>query len=62
MLSLIDAKGFVFGAQTQPDGVFEDQSQDSGADSRVGENTEGADCLSPELIEAAAVEQARRYA
>lgn len=60
VLSLVDARSFIFGAQPQPDGVFQDQSQNSCPDSRIGENTERADCLSPQLVESATVKQAGR--
>jgi hypothetical protein len=59
MLNFVDARRFILRFEPQPDGVFHDQSQDSGADSRIGENAEGADRLPFQLSEAAAVEQSR---
>src|SRR5580693_8087036 len=60
VLRLVDARGFVFGVQTQPDGVLQKQSYDKCADARVREHARRADGLPDQLSEAAAVEQPRR--
>lgn len=62
VLCFVDARGFIFRGQPQPDGVFQGQGQDSRAEGRIGENAERADRLSPQLVETAAVEQPWRHA
>src|ERR1700722_19578884 len=61
VLRFVDTGRFCLGSQTQPDRVFEYQSNDKGADGGVEENAERADRLPLELIPTPAVEQALRY-
>src|ERR1700741_4992560 len=62
VLGLVDTCGFFFGADTQPDRVFQDQSQDKGNDPRVKKNPERPNPLPFQLGPAAAVEQSLGYA
>ncbi|CAM5548866.1 hypothetical protein SGRIM128S_00096 [Streptomyces griseomycini] len=59
MLGLVDAGHLVVLGDSHADGPVEEEGEDRGDDQGVGEDAEDTGALLPELVEAAAVEEAR---